>query len=162
MPITVNEMGTVRINIKDGSTIARVIRAGVNPHIANGVANEQGAQQLWAALVVENEAGQEFEVYATCAPWLGFVHESILEMAQHPDQRYEGFGLNSKDGNEGKVFYNIMSLKGITKPANWDDQLEAMGLARNNVKANNTAPMLPPKSSTARAQAVNSGPGLDD
>lgn len=135
---------------------ARVVR------LRSGKFNEKGAMKCYGVLMVDvpdewellaNEEG-EIEVKFSCAPWLGYLHPSIVLMAEQPEQRYGGFHLQTKDG-----YYNLVGLGGIAQPADWSDQLAAIGLGHERPKANGrpaVAPPLAPASGSSRRATATS------
>ena len=128
--------GNERIN-------ARVVEVSLKPH------NEMGAQKCYCTLIVTDQEGKEHEVKASVAPWMSYLNPSIAEMGDNPEQEYSGFhlltkrGVSKKDGSAIE-FVNVMGLHGIAAPDDWQEQLEAMGLAKERPKGNGKKAMPAP------------------
>jgi len=144
-----NEQGTEEQQIQfdpSKEVEARVVRVG------SGKFNEKGAMKCYGVLLVAARGGDEIEVKFSCAPWLGYLHPSIALMAEQPEQRYAGFHLQTKEG-----YHNLVGLGGIPQPADWNEQLAAIGLGYERPKPNGrpaVAPPLAPASGSSRRAAA--------
>ena len=129
--MTLNEDGSVTFDAKERE-IGRVVFARQQAY------KETQAMRCWGTLMILHE-DTEYEITFSCAPWLMYLNDSIMAMAETPEQRYEGFHLLTSR-NERGVFHNLMGLTGIQKPADWDEQLASMGIASTRPAANNKPP----------------------
>jgi hypothetical protein len=72
-----------------------------------------------------------------------------MEMSENPEQAYSGFhlltkaGVSKKDGSP-VLYHNLLGLHGIAQPEDWQDQLEAQGMARQYPAGNKKKAILPP------------------
>jgi len=122
--------------------------------------NEQGAESVWGYLTFRSVAGTEHTVKFSCAPWLAYLHGSLREMAQMPEQAYTGFHLQTNE----KGYHNLVGLGGIAEPADWEEQRERLGLGSKRAKSNGRAALPPPgapASGSSRREAPASG-GFED
>src|SRR5436190_22181869 len=107
----------------DQEVTARVLYAKTAAH------NQQGAVRIYGTLMVADQDGVEREAKFSCAAWYYYLHDSVIQMADSPEQAYAGFRLVSKDGRDGKVYHDLVGLTHFGEPANHDQIMESLGLS---------------------------------
>lgn len=112
---------------------------------------ELGAQRAYGTLVVKDENGREHDVKFSCAPWMGYLIPSLVEMAKQPEQEWSGIHLETKGD-----FINLVGIHENAEPANWQDKLNDWGLG-SRPKANGRPAMRPPVKTGAKAETVGGG-----
>lgn len=122
----------------DQEITARVLYAKTAAH------NQQGALRLYGTLMVADQDGIEREARFSCAAWYYYLHDSIIQMADNPEQAYRCFRLLSKDGRDGKVYHDLVGLTNFTEPPNHEEIMESIGLSTGRAKSNGKPPLAAP------------------
>ena len=81
-----------------------------------------------------NDPEARFE--ASCSAWHGYLH-SIMEEYFNLGEKFQVGISESEEVNSrtGQPYQNIVTVAGVQKPADWDQQLEKQGLKANKGRA---------------------------